>query len=96
MENNMWIKNSAGDRSATVTLMWIAFLVTTVAYILSMFEGFGGIKFRPFDVGATSTYFIPILTLYGGRRWTKARYKVENGSLTQEYEPNNQESKANG
>ena len=87
----MWLKNSAGEKSATVTLMWIAFLVTTVSYVLSMFEELGGVKLRPFDVGATSTYFIPILTLYGGRRWTSAKYSVENGALKQEYTPSQQE-----
>tara|TARA_Y100000310_G_scaffold345054_1_gene461442 strand:- start:1825 stop:2106 length:282 start_codon:yes stop_codon:yes gene_type:complete len=85
----MWIKNSDGDRSATVTLMWIAFIVTTIAYIASMFVQIGPVVFRPFDVGATSTYFIPILTLYGGRRWTNAKYSVNNGGLSQEYTPDN-------
>jgi len=86
----MWIKNSDGDKSATVTLMWIAFIVTTIAYIAGMFVQIGPVVFRQFDVGAASTYFIPILTLYGGRRWTNAKYSVNNGGLSQEYTSTNE------
>jgi len=68
-----WIKNSAGQASLSVTFLTISFLVTTTAYIISMFEGIGSLKLRPFDVGATTTYFVPLLTLYFGRRWTDAR-----------------------
>jgi len=69
-----WVKNSSGQASLSVTFLTISFLVTTVAYIASMFEEIGPLKLRPFDVGATSTYFIPLLTLYFGRRWTDAKF----------------------
>jgi len=32
---------------------------------------------RPFDTGACSAYFIPLLTLYFGRRWTDAKFSSE-------------------
>lgn len=72
-----WIKNSSGQASLSVTFLTVSFLVTTVAYIASMFEELGPIKVRPFDVGATSTYFIPLLTLYFGRRWTDAKFSSD-------------------
>lgn len=72
-----WIKNSAGQASLSVTFLTVSFLVTTAAYVVSMFEEIGPLKLRPFDVGATSTYFIPLLTLYFGRRWTDAKFSGE-------------------
>jgi len=72
-----WIKNSSGEASLSVTFLTISFLVTTGAYILSLFDEIGGFKIKPFDTGATGTYFIPLLTLYFGRRWTDAKYSGE-------------------
>ena len=68
-----WIKNSKGEASVSVTFLTVAFLVTTTSYVLSMFESIGPVVSRPFDVGACSAYFIPLLTLYFGRRWTEAK-----------------------
>jgi hypothetical protein len=72
-----WIKNSAGQASLSVTFLTVSFLVTTAAYVASMFEEIGPLKLRPFDVGATTSYFIPLLTLYFGRRWTDAKFSGE-------------------
>ena len=69
-----WIKNSSGQASLSVTFLTVSFFVTTAAYVVSMFEEIGPLKLRQFDVGATSTYFIPLLTLYFGRRWTDAKF----------------------
>lgn len=68
-----WIKDSKGFGSVTVTFTTIAFWVTTLAYILSIVDHIGPVSIRPFDVGACGTYFIPILTLYFGRKWTEAK-----------------------
>lgn len=68
-----WIKNSKGEASATVTFTTIAFVVTTLAYAASIFESIGPVSFRSFDAAACSAYFIPLLTLYFGRRWTEAK-----------------------
>jgi len=72
--SKLWMRDSLGKRSASVTLLWISFAVTTIAYLASMFESIGPVNLRAFDVSATSTYFIPILTMYAGRKWTKAKY----------------------
>lgn len=68
-----WIKNSRGEASATITFMTIAFCVTTLSYVASIFESIGPMTFRSFDAAACSAYFVPLLTLYFGRRWTEAK-----------------------
>lgn len=68
-----WIKDSRGYGSVTVTFTTIAFWITSVAYALSIVDHVGPVSIRPFDVAACSAYFIPILTLYFGRKWTEAR-----------------------
>jgi len=69
-----WIKDSKGYGSVTVTFTTVAFWVTTCAYIMSMVEKVGPVSIRPFDVAACSAYFIPILTLYFGRKFTEAKF----------------------
>jgi hypothetical protein len=68
-----WIKNGAGEASVSVTFLTIAFAVTTASYILSMFDHIGSFVPKAFDVSACSAYFIPLLTLYFGRKWTDAK-----------------------
>jgi len=72
-----WMKNSAGEASVSVTFLSIAFLVTTFGYVASIFEHIGSLSVRQFDAGACSAYFIPLLTLYFGRRWTDAKFSSE-------------------
>jgi len=69
-----WLKNSSGEPSMSVTFLTISFLVTTFGYVASMFEQIGPLQVRPFDASACGTYFIPLLTLYFGRRWTDAKF----------------------
>lgn len=76
----LWIKDSKGYGSVTVTFVTVAFFVTTFAYVLSIVEKFGPVSIRPFDVAACSAYFIPILTLYFGRKWTEAKHGTNNGT----------------
>ena len=73
----LWIKDSRGFGSVTVTFLTIAFFVTTLAYIASIVENVGGLAVRPFDVAACSAYFIPILTLYFGRKATEAKFAAD-------------------
>jgi hypothetical protein len=70
-----WIRNDKGKGSVTVTFLTIAFLATTLWFVASMFESLGPVKMRPIDEGAVTVYFIPLLTLYFGRRWTDANAK---------------------
>lgn len=73
-----WIRDAQGYGSVTVTFITVAFWVTTLAYIASIFQKIGPVEIRAFDVAACSSYFIPILTLYFGRKWTEAKH----GTLT--------------
>lgn len=73
----LWIKDSKGYGSVTLTFATVAFTVTTITYILSMFESIGRVTFRPFDVGACGSYFGTIMALYFGRKWTEAKYKPQ-------------------
>lgn len=75
------INNTKGEPSMSATFATVAFFTTTFAYVASMFETIGPLTVRPFDVGACSSYLIPILTLYFGRRWTEA--KSESGKVEQ-------------
>lgn len=70
-----WIRDTKGYGSVTVTLLTIAFVVTTLVYVFSMFEKIGPVSFRQFDVGAASVYFVPLLATYMGRKYTDAKFK---------------------
>jgi hypothetical protein len=73
-----WMRNDKGMQSVSVTFSAVSFIVTTLIYLGSAFEKVGSITFRPFDVSAAMTYFIPVLSLYFGRRLTDAKYNVTN------------------
>ena len=73
----LWVKNSDGNTSVTTTFALIAFLVTTLAYVLAIFETIGPLTIRPFDASACAAFFVPLLTLYGTRRYTEAKFASE-------------------
>lgn len=68
----MWLKGDDGKPSVSTSLVAVSFVVTTVAYALSIVEKVGPVSIRPFDIAACSSYFIPVLTLYFGRKASKA------------------------
>lgn len=70
-----WIKDCNGNGSVSTTLVTVAFLITSMAYVASIVQQIGSITFRPFDATAASAYFIPILTLYFGRHWVDSNAK---------------------
>ena len=69
-----WIKDSKGYGSVTVTMLFVSFWVTTLAYVTSIVDHVGPIAFRQFDVGACAAYFSPILCLYFSRKYTEAKF----------------------
>jgi len=71
-----WIRNDKGLQSVSVTFVAVSFIITTLVYLGSAFEKIGPVVFRAFDVSAAATYFIPVLSLYFGRRFTDAKYQV--------------------
>lgn len=68
-----WIRDAAGYKSVTTTLVFVSFWVTTIAYVLSMFDKIGPVTIRQFDVGACASFFTPILALYFSRKYTDAK-----------------------
>lgn len=68
-----WINNTDGKPSISATFATVAFGVTTLMYVTSMFEKLGSISIRAFDPAVCSAYMIPVLSLYFGRRWTDAK-----------------------
>jgi hypothetical protein len=56
-------------------LVTVAFVITSMAYVLSIVDKVGAVSFRSFDATAAGAYFIPILTLYFGRHWTDSNAK---------------------
>jgi hypothetical protein len=76
-----WIKDSKGYGSVTTTLVFVSFWVTTIAYVLSMFEKIGPVTIRPFDVGAAASYFAPVLTLYFSRKYSDAKFGINVGDM---------------
>jgi hypothetical protein len=70
-----WIKDTNGNASVSTTLVTVAFVVTSMAYVFSIIERLGPVTFRPFDAAAAGAYFIPILTLYFGRHWVDSNAK---------------------
>ena len=77
----LWIKDTKGHSSVTVTFLTISFFVTTVAYILSMFEEIGPLKTRAFDVAASGGYFGALCLLYYGRKKTEASISGKDASV---------------
>ena len=71
-----WIRDSKGYGSVTVTFVTVAFWVTTFSYLLSIVEKIGPLQIRAFDSSACAAYFIPILTLYFGRKATEAKFST--------------------
>lgn len=74
----IWVKDTRGYGSVTVTILLISFWVTTLAYVLSLFEGeIYGLKLKPFDVAAATSYFGGTLATYTARKWTSAKYGTD-------------------
>lgn len=68
-----WMRNDKGQASITATMVFISFWVTTLAYLASTVNKVGDLEIRSFDVAACTAYFVPILTLYFGRKWTDSK-----------------------
>lgn len=78
----IWIRNSRGQKSASLTLAVIAFVVTTVWLALSIVGTVGGIAVTPFDSTVAMAYLAPCLALYFSRRHTKSKEELaKNGHV---------------
>lgn len=75
----LWLKNTQGEPSASLTMSVISFLVVTLWLLAWLIATPFGAPVPPFDAGTAMAYLSPILALYFGRRWTS-----DNGRVTAE------------
>jgi hypothetical protein len=73
------LKQSDGKKSASFTMMIVAFTVVTLWLLISIVEVAFGIQIREFSGAEAMSYFTPIATLYFSRRWTD---RASGGSTT--------------
>lgn len=73
----LWIKNSSGKASATITFLFVAFWVTTFMFIGGHIEtieiGSFAMKLKSFDAAAAAIYYVPLMALYFKRRQDEAK-----------------------
>lgn len=75
----IWIKNTQGEPSASLTMSVISFVTVTLWLLVWLIATPFGAPIPPFDAGSAMAYLSPILALYFGRRWTS-----NNGRVTAE------------
>jgi drug/metabolite transporter (DMT)-like permease len=66
----LWVKNTSGQKSASLTFVCVGFSVVTLWLVVSIVSKIGHFDIRPFDGSAAMGYLTPLLALYFGRRWT--------------------------
>ncbi len=69
----MWLKNTAGQPSASLTFSFIGFIVVTLWLVVSIVAKIGNLEIRQFDSAQAMGYLLPLLALYFGRRWTDGK-----------------------
>lgn len=81
----MWIKNTSGQKSASLTFVCVAFTVVTLWLVVSIISKIGHIEIRQFDAAGAMAYLTPLLALYFGRRWTdgKSTLDMDPGDVVQ-------------
>ena len=80
--SRIWMKDTTGYPSVTITFLFVSFWITTIAYVLSIVSKIGSFEIRPFDVGACGAYFGIIFSAYIARRYTDARWGNPNVPVT--------------
>lgn len=73
----MWIKNTSGQKSASLTFVSVGFAVVTLWLLVSIVSKIGHLEIREFDSGTAMGYLTPLLALYFGRRWTDGKYSLD-------------------
>jgi hypothetical protein len=73
----LWVKNTSGQNSASLTFVTIGFIVVTLWLLASIVSKIGHIEIREFDSAAAMGYLTPLLALYFGRRWTDGKNTLD-------------------
>lgn len=87
----IWIKNSEGEPSASLTMSTVAFVVVTLWLLTWLIATPFGAPVPAFDAATAMAYLTPILALYFGRRWS-----INNGKLTAEGSGERDSAKTDG
>lgn len=74
---NIWLKNTSGQPSASLTMATVGFAVVTLWLLVSIFAKVGHIEIRPFDGASAMGYLAPLLMLYFGRRHTDGKTTLD-------------------
>jgi hypothetical protein len=74
---NFWIKNSSGERAASLTLVVSAFSVGMCHMIASIFVNPFGVAITEFSASEAMMILGPLLGLYFGRRHTSSKETIE-------------------
>jgi hypothetical protein len=67
---SLWVKNTDGKSSASLTLVMVAFTVIMLWMTLSIFVNPFGIQTVPFNASEAMIVLTPLLATYFGRRYT--------------------------
>ena len=70
---NLWIKNTKGEKSASLTLVVVAFTVIMLHMTISIFVNPFGLTIHPFNASEAMLVLAPLLGLYFGRRHTDVK-----------------------
>lgn len=76
----LWLKNTSGQASASLTFATIGFFVVTLWLLVSIVVKLGHAEIRPFSGSEAMAYLAPLLALYFGRRWTDVKSTLDNDS----------------
>lgn len=70
------LRQSDRKPSASFTVMFVTFNITMLWFLLSIFEGFGSVKIRPFDFSGASMLLGIVFSLYFSRRYTDQKGNI--------------------
>lgn len=73
----LWVKNTLGQQSASLTFVTVGFVVVTLWLLVSILSKIGHIEIRSFDSAQAMGYLVPLLALYFGRRWTDGKNTLD-------------------
>ena len=73
MLQRIWLKNTKGEPSASLSMAVITFSVILVHYILWVVGAALGLIIPPFDASNAMMFLGPMLGLYWGRRSTSVK-----------------------
>jgi hypothetical protein len=77
----MFLKNTAGEKSASLTMMIIGFIVVTLWLLVSIVSKIGHLEIRPFSSSEAMSFLVPLMTLYFGRRFTDGKNQAESDTV---------------